>query len=270
MPLETATFIDQLVPANPAHTDGLSQADSHMRLLKSTLQATFPNFTAVALASTQAQIDAVTAAAANTAAGLVPAGTIIDFGGTTAPAGYLPCDGGSLTTTGTYAALFAAIGYTWGGSGAAFNAPALESRFRRHRDNSTLSGAVGTLQAPANLTHTHGVTGTTDNENANHSHSGTTGTMGSNASHSHTGVPTQSGFESSSGGIGSSTTQYVNPASGDGSTGVTNTDHTHAFSTGTESAYHGHTFTVTSGGGSADSASESRPFCATVLTCIKY
>jgi microcystin-dependent protein len=61
LPLETATYTSDLVPSNPAHTDGLSQADSHMRLLKSTIKATFPNFTAVALASTQAQLDAAVA-----------------------------------------------------------------------------------------------------------------------------------------------------------------------------------------------------------------
>jgi microcystin-dependent protein len=62
LPLETATFTSDLVPSNPAHTDGLSQADSHMRLLKSTIKATFPNFTAAALASTQAQLDAAVGA----------------------------------------------------------------------------------------------------------------------------------------------------------------------------------------------------------------
>jgi hypothetical protein len=30
LPLESATFISDLVTSNPAHTDGLSQADSHM------------------------------------------------------------------------------------------------------------------------------------------------------------------------------------------------------------------------------------------------
>lgn len=58
MPLEVANFIPDLNVSNPAHTDGLSQADSHMRLIKATLKNTFPNFTDVALASTQAQLDA--------------------------------------------------------------------------------------------------------------------------------------------------------------------------------------------------------------------
>lgn len=43
MALETATFINGLVATNPVSTDGLQQADDHMRLIKSTIQATFPN-----------------------------------------------------------------------------------------------------------------------------------------------------------------------------------------------------------------------------------
>lgn len=65
MPLETATFINELDPANPAHSDAVNQADAHMRLIKSTVQATFPNFTAAALSATQAQLDAA-ATAVNT------------------------------------------------------------------------------------------------------------------------------------------------------------------------------------------------------------
>jgi microcystin-dependent protein len=68
LPLETATFILDLVPTNPAHTDGLAQADSHIRLIKSTIKNTLPNFTDVALASTQAQLDAAVAAVAGATA----------------------------------------------------------------------------------------------------------------------------------------------------------------------------------------------------------
>jgi microcystin-dependent protein len=75
LPLETASFISDLNTSNPAHTDGLSQADSHMRLIKSTIQATFPNFTDVALASTQAQLDAAVAVSAGTVAAPFPLGT---------------------------------------------------------------------------------------------------------------------------------------------------------------------------------------------------
>ena len=34
MALETGTYIDSLNAANPAATDGLSQADDHLRLIK--------------------------------------------------------------------------------------------------------------------------------------------------------------------------------------------------------------------------------------------
>ena len=45
MGLETGTYIDSLVTTNPASTDGLAQADDHIRLLKITLKNTFPNLT---------------------------------------------------------------------------------------------------------------------------------------------------------------------------------------------------------------------------------
>jgi hypothetical protein len=57
MALETGTYIDSLVTANPAATDALSQADDHLRLLKSTIKATFPNITG-AITATQAAINA--------------------------------------------------------------------------------------------------------------------------------------------------------------------------------------------------------------------
>lgn len=59
---------------------------------------------------------------------LVPTGTVLDFAGSTAPTGFVLCNGASLATTGTYAALFAVIGYTYGGSGATFNVPDLRGR----------------------------------------------------------------------------------------------------------------------------------------------
>lgn len=43
MGLESATYISDLVDTNPASSDAKSQGDDHIRLLKSTIQATFPN-----------------------------------------------------------------------------------------------------------------------------------------------------------------------------------------------------------------------------------
>ena len=62
MALETGTFINSLNAADPASTDGLAQADDHMRLIKSTVKATFPNITgAVNAAQTELNImDGVT------------------------------------------------------------------------------------------------------------------------------------------------------------------------------------------------------------------
>ena len=56
-----------------------------------------------------------------------PVGSIMAFAGTTTPAYWLVCDGRSLVKS-TYQALFDAIGYTYGGSGANFNVPNLLGR----------------------------------------------------------------------------------------------------------------------------------------------
>lgn len=51
MTIESATTINQLVTTNPAHSDPLAEADGHLRLLKSTLKATFPSVAGVVSAS---------------------------------------------------------------------------------------------------------------------------------------------------------------------------------------------------------------------------
>lgn len=60
------------------------------------------------------------------ASGIVP-GLLMPYAGATAPTGWLLCYGQSLSTT-TYADLFGAIGYTYGGSGSSFNLPDLRGR----------------------------------------------------------------------------------------------------------------------------------------------
>ena len=55
-----------------------------------------------------------------------PTGSIIDFAGTSPPAGFLVCDGSSLLRS-TYPDLFAVIGSTWGSvDGSHFNLPQLQ------------------------------------------------------------------------------------------------------------------------------------------------
>jgi hypothetical protein len=61
MPLETGTYIDSLNVSNPAGTDTLDRADDHLRLIKSTVKATFPNITG-AVTPTQADLNKLTSA----------------------------------------------------------------------------------------------------------------------------------------------------------------------------------------------------------------
>jgi hypothetical protein len=51
MGLETSTYVDGLNTSNPAATDGLAQADDHIRLIKTVLKNTFPNLDGAVTAS---------------------------------------------------------------------------------------------------------------------------------------------------------------------------------------------------------------------------
>lgn len=62
MPLETGTYISDLVPANPLPTDNEAQGANHLNLIKQTLQNTFPNVRGVASA-TDADLSALAGAA---------------------------------------------------------------------------------------------------------------------------------------------------------------------------------------------------------------
>jgi hypothetical protein len=95
MPLETAAFISQLDPANPAQTDPIQQGYSHIQLVKQVLQDQFPNLGTVAVTGTATALNAASGTALN-------AGTIeIASNGTIAGAELL-LDG--ILGTGTVAA----------------------------------------------------------------------------------------------------------------------------------------------------------------------
>lgn len=67
MPLESATYIDGLVATNPVNaTDQVAQGDDHLRLLKSTIKATFPNLTG-AMTASQAELNILDGATLSTA-----------------------------------------------------------------------------------------------------------------------------------------------------------------------------------------------------------
>lgn len=305
MPLETATYISDFVTSNPAASDGMNNADDHMRLIKSALKNTFPSVTG---AMTRGPLtgggyglltDQGSAAApaysflgaptmgfyaldfTNTVMGfsgtlrgngMCPAGSIMDFGGTTAPPGWIICDGTAVSRT-LFSELFAYIGTTWGaGDGSTtFNVPSLQDRFRRHRraGGGALAGPVGTLQSPVNLTHTHGVVGTSQNANADHTHpvNLTTGGMLSNATHAHTTDRAVWNGGTTPNGAGAGGTVLAGATST--ATSTVNTDHLHNVNGNTDlqSATHAHDINFASG--ASGDANESRPYSATVLTCIK-
>jgi microcystin-dependent protein len=114
---------------------------------------------------------------ANQQAG-VPIGAVTMFAGATPPSNWLICDGSSLATTGTYAGLFAAIGYAYGGSAGNFNLPNLQGSFPLGAGASNALGSSGGTSsvsiAIGNLpVHAHPITDVV------HSH------VGSQSPHSH-------------------------------------------------------------------------------------
>ncbi len=107
-------------------------------------------------AVTLAQVEALIAASAT----FIPSGTISSFAGATLPAGWLWADG-SLVSRTTYAALFAAIGTTYGnGDGTTtFALPDARGRFPRFaaRDGTALDAGrvLGSVQADDTRAHAH-------------------------------------------------------------------------------------------------------------------
>jgi microcystin-dependent protein len=65
--LETFNYLDSLVPTNPVVADGLVNGDDHIRGIKSTLKATFPNITGVVTATQDALNSAAVQATTGTA-----------------------------------------------------------------------------------------------------------------------------------------------------------------------------------------------------------
>jgi len=200
MALETGVnYISDLVSTNPASTDGLAQADDHLRIIKSAIQGTFPDVTN-AVTSTHTELNIVDGDTAATATTLVDAdrvvvnddgtmvqaamsdvatyintkvtvtavngltypaadgnagdalttdgagtlsfapvvsflsGMIIPYAGTTAPSGWLLCDGSAVASA-TYGDLYAVISNTYGGDATNFNLPDLRGRVIAGKDD---------------------------------------------------------------------------------------------------------------------------------------
>lgn len=128
------------------------------------------------------------------AQGVMPVGSVIDYAGNAAPAGWMLCHGQSLSRA-DYAALFAVVGAIYGStSGATFNLPDLRGRVVAGLDNmggpnaerlsgimasTTLGGAGGakehalTIAQMPSHNHTAGAS-----DSGNHAHFGLEGRVG--------------------------------------------------------------------------------------------
>ena len=88
MALETGTHISYLNANNPVSTDGLAQADDHLRLIKSTIKASFPNITG-AMTATHTVLDGLDGRITALEASLpAPSGTSMLFVQSAAPTGW--------------------------------------------------------------------------------------------------------------------------------------------------------------------------------------
>jgi microcystin-dependent protein len=140
-------------------------------------------------------------------------GEIKMWGTASAPTGYLLCDGSSISTT-TYAALFAVIGYTFGGSGASFTLPDYRGRMPIGVSGSYALAATGgaattTLSTPNLPSHTHSIT------DPGHDHDAITQTSGGSSA----GNQYANSF---SGSVNTTSTLMIQTAT----TGITATDAT--------------------------------------------
>ena len=127
----------------------------------------------------------------NTAvANAIPAGSVTAFAGSSAPSGYLVCDGSAVNRS-TYPDLFSAIGTMYGaGDGSTtFNLPNYSGQFLRGVDNGagidpdaatrtdrgdgTTGDAVGTIQSNEILAHSHTVNPPSTNTSTDGAHTHT-------------------------------------------------------------------------------------------------
>jgi microcystin-dependent protein len=150
---------------------------------------------------------------------LVPPGTINQYAGATVPAGYLFCQGQSLSTT-TYGNLFNAIGYAYGGSGSSFTLPNLQNRVPVGKGPDAEFDTLG--ETGGAKTHT-----LTTAEMPSHTHTGSTST---NGGHTH-GTTHYNGSFRTPAGTGGETAALDGPTYGENRQSTYAGDHSHSFTT---------------------------------------
>lgn len=136
MPVESAIYIDTLVPTNPLGSDPVAAADDHIRLIKQTIKATFPNITAP-----------VTRTADQMNQGS-PAGIIVMWSGAIAavPSGWSLCNGANGTPNLIDRFIVAAgSGYGVGATGGNSSLVLAESQMPYHQHGVTVSGNTAAI-----------------------------------------------------------------------------------------------------------------------------
>jgi hypothetical protein len=193
-------------------------------------------------------------------ASIIPSGIIEMFAGSTAPNGWLICDGSTVSRK-TYSDLFKVIGTTFGvgNSNDTFTLPDMRGRCLSGVGTGVgltarvLGATVGTETATLTETnlasHTH--TASVGTESATHTHSGTTDGVSVNHYHQNysDGIASGTMGRGASGffGLGGGYQGYliiglINDYS-TSYTGYVSADHTHTLTTANESATHNHTVT---------------------------
>lgn len=165
---------------------------------------------------------------------LVPVGTIIAYGGSDTPSGWLLCNGSSFSSA-VYPQLFAKLGVT--------TTPNLVDRFIKGSTTAHDTGGSKTITISNMPSHDHGGLTGTMSANATHSHSGSTSSDGSHTHAANWGERANV-FAAGNSGLYSHYT-----VSGSGTTSPS-TSHSHTFGTSTADINHVHG--VSPQGGGAD------------------
>lgn len=154
MALETGTHISDLNAANPTSVDPLAQADDHLRLLKATIKASFPNISG-AMTATHTVLNGLDGRVSAIENGVHASGTKMLFQQSTAPTGW------TKDTTHNDKTLRVVTGTASSGGSNAFS-----SAFSSITPSGTVSTSVSGTVANHTLTvdqipsHTHTISGT--------------------------------------------------------------------------------------------------------------
>jgi len=126
------------------------------------------------LAGTSNTAVATTSFVTTALASAVPTGTVLMWPGTSAPSGYLICNGGAVSRT-TFASLFLVISTTFGvgDNSTTFNVPNFTNRMPYGPGSSVAIGSAGGSKDAVAVSHNHEFTGSTNLVDLDHNHNET-------------------------------------------------------------------------------------------------